>query len=84
VVGHGPKGSCPAGSLPVMSVENEEEAKVLITLACTMSLSGSYIAQELVKEQTLENLEAFSDRLNKIYHTHIKNLPLTPDNLESK
>ena len=55
-----------------MTVENEEEAKALITLACPLSLSGEYIAPELVQEQNLENLQAFSDRLNHLYEVHIR------------
>lgn len=67
MVGHGPKGSRPAGSLPVFSVENEEEAKRLITLACPTNLNGDHFAPELATEQTLENLDSFSGRLEDIY-----------------
>lgn len=51
----------------MFSVENEEEARRLITLACPTNLAGDYIAPELATEQTLENLDAFSDRLQDIY-----------------
>ena len=73
VVGHGPKGSRPAGRLPVFTVNNEEEAKLLIGLACPTNLQGEHIAPELAEEQTLENLYSFGDRLNDIYHKYIDN-----------
>ena len=72
VVGHGPKGSRPAGRLPVFTVNNEQEAKLLIRLACPTNLQGEYIAPELAEEQTLENHYSFGDRLNDIYHKYIK------------
>jgi hypothetical protein len=53
----------PEGSLPVFSVDTEKEAKMLIVAACQTNISGEYIAKELAREQTLENLEAFSNRL---------------------
>ena len=56
----------------MFSVENEEEAKLLITLACSTNYSGEYIARELVEEQTLDNLKAFSDRLEDTYDKFIK------------
>ena len=56
----------------MFSVENEEEAKLLITLACSRSYSGEYIARELAEEQTLDNLKAFSDRLENTYDKFIK------------
>lgn len=72
VVGHGPRGSRPAGRLPVFTTNTKEEAELLITLACTMSYDGEYIAPELAEEQTLENLEAFSDRLEDLYNRFVK------------
>jgi len=67
VVGYGPKGTCPTGRLPVFSVETEEEAEALIQLACSTNYEGEYIAKELAEEQTMENLQAFSDRLADIH-----------------
>ena len=64
VVGYGV--SVPSGSLPVFSCHTEEEAQNLITLACPLNLAGEYIAPELAHEQTLENLAAFSIRLQKL------------------
>lgn len=63
--------SCPNGCLPVYSVADEEEAQDLITLACPTNFYGEHIAPELVEEQTLENLEKFSDRLDRA-HAHLK------------
>ena len=60
------------GFLPVMSVETEEEAKRLLTLGCQTNYEGEYIARELVTDQTMENLTAFGERLNDLYHQYIK------------
>ena len=57
----------PKGSLPVFSCDTEEEAENLITLTCGTNLKGEYIAPELAREQTLENLSAFSDRIQKAH-----------------
>jgi hypothetical protein len=57
----------PDGSLPVYSVGTEQEAKELIVLACPTNMYGQYIAPELAQEQTLENLDKFSDRLDKMH-----------------
>ena len=72
VVGHGPKGRCPTGSLPVFTTNTREEAEKLITLACTVGYDGEYIAPELAYEQTFENLEAFSARLEDLYNRFVK------------
>lgn len=65
VVGYGV--SVPEGHLPVFSVDTEAEAKSLIVLACETNGRGEYIAKELVMKQTLDNLQAFSDRLDKTW-----------------
>lgn len=52
------------GTLPVYSVGTEKEAQSLITLTCPTSEHGEYFAPELAQEQTLENLQKFSDRLH--------------------
>jgi hypothetical protein len=51
----------------VFSVDTEEEAKRLIILTCPCGDDGNYYARELVEEQTLENLEMFSDKLARAY-----------------
>lgn len=53
----------PEGRLPVFSVDTEEEAKKLITMACPTDAEGNHFARELAEEQTLENLALFSDKL---------------------
>jgi hypothetical protein len=53
----------PNGSLPVFSTDTEEEARDLLIFACGTNKHGQFIARELVHEQTLDNLYAFSDRL---------------------
>lgn len=46
-------------------MQTEEEAKGLIILSCDTNSKGEYVARELVREQTLENLRKFSDRLQE-------------------
>jgi hypothetical protein len=53
--------------LPVFSVRTEQEARDLLLAACDTNLKGEFVARELVEEQTLENLERFSDRLEQIW-----------------
>lgn len=53
--------------MPVFSVETEDEARRLLTMACPRTKEGEFIARELVEEQTLENLYAFGDRLRTLY-----------------
>ena len=55
--------SVPKGSLPVYKVASEKEAQDLIVLACGTDAAGTHYARELAEEQTLDNLEAFSKRL---------------------
>ena len=57
------RGPIPDGALPVFSTNTEEEAQSLIVLTCPMGYAGKYYARELATEQTLENLQKFSDRL---------------------
>lgn len=57
----------PEGRLCVYSVGTEAEAKKLIVLACPRDLAGNFIAPELAREQTLENLDAFSERLHRAH-----------------
>lgn len=54
----------------MFAVGSEEEAKMLIVAACPMNIDGEYVARELAHEQTLENLEAFSTRLDE-YHDRL-------------
>jgi hypothetical protein len=60
-VGFGRK--LPRGYLPVFSTNTEEEAKELIVMCCPLGYDGHYYARELAHEQTLENLQRFSDKL---------------------
>lgn len=53
----------PPGSLQVFSVDTEAEAHRLLTLACSTNIKGQFIANELVEEQTLANLDSFRERL---------------------
>lgn len=55
------------------AVADEKEAQDLIVLSCETNLRGEYIARELVMEQTLENLDAFSERLDRMHEILKKN-----------
>jgi hypothetical protein len=55
------------GFLPVFSVDTEEDAEALLILACPRNMDGEFVARELVQEQTLDNLQAFSDKLAMCY-----------------
>ena len=59
------------GFLPVFSVDSEEEAEQLLILACPRNMDNEFVSRELVEEQTLENLQAFSDKLALAYE-HLK------------
>lgn len=65
-MGYGPK--VPEGSLIAYSVDTEEEADTLVTLACPTNLDNEYFAPELAEEQTLENLYAFGFRLESLHN----------------
>jgi hypothetical protein len=55
--------SLPKGKLTVFSCDTEEEARELLVFACGTNVKGEFVARELARKQTLENLVAFSDRL---------------------
>lgn len=57
----------PRGHLPVYSVGTDEEAEALLRLACPTNIHGRFVAPELAEEQTLENLQRFSDRLDAMH-----------------
>jgi len=59
--------SLPKGRLPVYSVGDEAEARLLLAMACPMNAHGQYVAVELAREQTIENLQRFSDRLEAVH-----------------
>lgn len=56
-----------------MSVNTEEEARSLLTLACPRNGNGDFVARELIEEQTLENLEKFGSKLEEYYALMMKN-----------
>lgn len=57
----------PEGFLLVYSVDTEEEAQSLVVGACKMGLDGECYAPELMHEQTLENLYAFSAKIHRVH-----------------
>ena len=48
-------------------MDTEEEAEEILVLACGTNLSGEYFARELAEEQTLKNLQLFSDKVAKCH-----------------
>lgn len=62
------KAPVPKGSLPIFSVNSEDEAYRLLVVACPRTADGHFIARELATEQTLKNLYRFGDRLHTIYN----------------
>ena len=61
------------GFLPVFTVGTQEEAETLILLTCPRGMDGEFYARELADEQTLENLEAFSEKLDKAHDALVAN-----------
>ena len=51
----------------MFGVETEKDAEALIIMTCPRGMDGKYYAKELAQEQTLENLVAFSDLLQKAW-----------------
>lgn len=58
--------------LPVFSVGTEKEARALLTICCPTNPGGEFIARELTHEQSLENLDAFSDLLAERHKMVVK------------
>lgn len=46
---------------------DEEEARALLVLACPTTTAGEFVAPELADEQTMDNLDAFSRRLDRAH-----------------
>lgn len=51
----------------MFGVQTEKEAEMLIIMACPRDQEGEHYARELAQEQTLENLVAFSDKLQEYW-----------------
>ena len=66
----GPK--CEDGFLPVFAVADEDEAKALLTMSCSTNMHGEYVAKQLITDQSLENLEAFSTHLDRAHALLVK------------
>ncbi len=83
IVGYGTV--VPEGSLPVYSVDTVEEARSLLVLSCQTNIRGDFVAQELVMNQTLENLKAFGDRLANAHQWMLsKTKPAKPKKLAGR
>lgn len=65
MVGYGYR--TPKGHLMAYSVADEQEARALLILACPTNYEGRFIAPQLAQEQTLANLQAFSDHLHQAH-----------------
>ena len=57
----------PKGFLPVYSVDTEEQAEQLLTAACQTNIDGDFVAEELARDQKVETLVGFSDKLHSVY-----------------
>jgi len=57
----------------VYSVDTEDEAKALLIMTCSRNLDGKLFARELAAEQTLENLQLFSAKLDRAHEIMKKN-----------
>lgn len=55
------------GALPVFAVDTEDQARQLLTVACSTNTEGEFVAEELVQERTLESLGRFSKRLQETW-----------------
>ena len=55
------------------SVDTEEEANSLLLMACPTNIKGEFVAPELAEKQTLENLDKFSDRIDRMHQILVKN-----------
>lgn len=51
----------------MFGVATEKEAEMLVIMACPKDTEGKHYARELAAEQTLENLVAFSDKLQEYW-----------------
>lgn len=59
---------CKDGFLPVYSVDTMEEAEKLVVATCSFnSQDGHYYSNELARDQTIETLMHFSDKINFIH-----------------
>ena len=71
---------CPKGFLPVYSVDTEEDAKMLVTLACPLGLDNLHYAPELVGtsgDERIRKFVAFGKRLVKIHQMMKKRMKKT-------
>lgn len=59
----------------MFSVGDPAEAKALIVATCSIGLDGRYYAVELANEQTLENLELFSQKLEHVHSKYFRGTP---------
>lgn len=57
----------PEGFLPVFSVDTEDEARRLLTMACQTNVDGEFYSGELARSQDLDTLQEFSDKLARYY-----------------
>ena len=61
------RGALPKGFLPVFSVNSEKEAEQLLVATCSRGEDGHFYSNELARSQDLETLEAFSQKLERVY-----------------
>lgn len=74
----------PDGHLPVFSTNTEAEAQSLLVLCCPRDAEGHLYARELAEDQTLENLQKFSDRLQRGWELMQRANALSPSQLTQR
>lgn len=57
----------------MFSVGSEKEAKSLLVMSCPTNNDGEYIARQLIHDQSLDNLQEFSDFLAERHEILVKN-----------
>ncbi len=71
-MGYGRIQDKPKGALIAFSVDTIEDAQKLLVLTCPKNLKNQFVAPELAREQTLENLYSFGNRLQETYRKFVK------------
>ena len=59
--------------LPVFSVGDDDEARTLLVMVCPTTADGQFIDRHTAREQTLDNLELFSNDLEDAHNILVGN-----------
>lgn len=69
IVEYGP--DVPVGAVLVMSTNDDLDAWALLTILCSRNREGNFIAWEMKREESFEQLGKFSDRLEAGYNVRL-------------